>query len=216
MLTDYAGRKLEAWDVAFYAERLKQEKLELAEEELRPYFPLPRVLDGLFKLCATLFDLRVAEAPRPDVWHDSVRYYELKRPDGTLIGSFFTDLFARPNKRGGAWMGGCVSRAKLNGQSASADRLPRVQLQRAGGRQAVAAHAHGGHHAVPRVRPRAAPPLDGSRLSVARRHERRCLGRRRAAEPVPRELHVATRGARATSAGTSRRARRCRATRSRR
>ena len=52
MLTDYAGRKLEAWDVAFYAERLKQEKLELAEEELRPYFPLPRVLDGLFKLCA--------------------------------------------------------------------------------------------------------------------------------------------------------------------
>ena len=77
MLTDYAGRKLEAWDVAFYAERLKQEKLELAEEELRPYFPLPRVLDGLFKLCGTLFDLRVAEAPRPDVWHDSVRYYEL-------------------------------------------------------------------------------------------------------------------------------------------
>jgi len=117
MLTEYAGRKLEAWDVAFYAERLKQEKLELAEEELRPYFPLPRVLDGLFKLCATLFDLRVAEAPRPDVWHDSVRYYELKRPDGTLIGSFFTDLFARPNKRGGAWMGGCVSRAKLNGRS---------------------------------------------------------------------------------------------------
>ena len=51
------------------------------------------------------------------MWHDSVRYYELKRPDGTLIGSFFTDLFARPNKRGGAWMGGCVSRAKLNGRS---------------------------------------------------------------------------------------------------
>jgi oligopeptidase A len=117
MLTDYAGRKLDAWDVAFYAERLKQEKLELAEEELRPYFPLPRVLDGLFKLCATLFDLRVAEAPRPDVWHDSVRYYELTRPDGTLIGSFFTDLFARPNKRGGAWMNGCVSRTKLNGVS---------------------------------------------------------------------------------------------------
>jgi oligopeptidase A len=116
-LTAYAGRKLESWDLPFYAERLKQEKLELAEEELRPYFPLPRVLDGLFKLCGTLFDLDVAEAPRPEVWHDSVRYYELKRADGTLVGSFFTDLFARPNKRGGAWMGGCVSRAKLNGQS---------------------------------------------------------------------------------------------------
>jgi oligopeptidase A len=117
LIADYAGRKLEAWDVAFYAERLKQEKLSLAEEELRPYFPLPRVLDGLFKLAGTLFDLRVTEAPPPDVWHDSVRYYELKRADGTLIGSLFTDLFARPNKRGGAWMSGCVSRATLNGRS---------------------------------------------------------------------------------------------------
>jgi oligopeptidase A len=115
MLTKYAGRKLDAWDVNFYAERLKQEKLELAEEELRPYFALPRVLDALFKLAGTLFDLRVTEAAPPDVWHDSVRYYELKRADGTLVGSFYTDLFARPNKRGGAWMNGCVSRAKVNG-----------------------------------------------------------------------------------------------------
>jgi len=114
-LSSYAGRKLEAWDVPFYAERFKQEKLGLAEEELRPYFPLPRVLDGLFSLCGRLFDLTIAEASRPDVWHDSVRYYELKRADGSLVGSFFTDLFARPNKRGGAWMGGCTSRALLNG-----------------------------------------------------------------------------------------------------
>jgi oligopeptidase A len=115
-LTEYAGRKLEAWDVSFYAERLKQEKLELAEEELRPYFPLPRVLDALFGLAGRLFDLRVAEAAPPDVWHESVRYYELRR-DGQLIGSFFTDLFARPNKRGGAWMNGCISRARVNGTS---------------------------------------------------------------------------------------------------
>jgi oligopeptidase A len=117
MLERYAGRKLDPWDTAFYAERLKHEKLELAEEELRPYFPLPRVLDALFKLCGTLFDLRVAEAARPDVWHDSVAYYELRKPDGTLVGSFFTDLFARPNKRGGAWMGSCHSRARLNGHT---------------------------------------------------------------------------------------------------
>ena len=116
-VSGYAGRRLESWDVAFYAERLKQEKLGLAEEELRPYFPLPRVLEGLFTLCARLFDLNVAEAARPDVWHESVRYYELRRADGTLVGSFFTDLFARPNKRGGAWMGGCVSRANLNGHT---------------------------------------------------------------------------------------------------
>jgi oligopeptidase A len=116
-VSGYAGRRLESWDVAFYAERLKQEKLELAEEELRPYFPLPRVLEGLFNLCRKLFDLTVAEAGRPDVWHDTVRYYELRRADGTLVGSFYTDLFARPNKRGGAWMGGCVSRANLNGHT---------------------------------------------------------------------------------------------------
>jgi oligopeptidase A len=116
-LTEYAGRKLEAWDVPFYAERFRQEKLGLAEEELRPYFALPRVLDGLFALCGKLFDITVTEAPPPDTWHDSVRYYRLERRDGSLIGSFFTDMFARPNKRGGAWMGGAVSRARLNGHA---------------------------------------------------------------------------------------------------
>jgi oligopeptidase A len=117
MIEAHAGHKLAAWDVAFYAERLRQQKLGLAEEELRPYFALPRVLDGLFKLCGKLFDVIVADAPPPTTWHESVRYYELKRRDGTLIGSFFTDLYARPNKRGGAWMGGAVSRAKLNGHA---------------------------------------------------------------------------------------------------
>jgi oligopeptidase A len=114
MLEEYAGRKLDAWDVAFYSERMRQERLQLAEEELRPYFPLPRVLDGLFGLVRTLFDLEVNEAKAPSAWHPSVRYYELTRR-GTLVGSFFTDLFARPNKRGGAWMDGCLSRARLNG-----------------------------------------------------------------------------------------------------
>jgi oligopeptidase A len=117
MIADYAGRPLAAWDVPFYAERLRQEKLGLAEEELRPYFALPQVLDGLFKLCGRLFDFTVAEAPPPDTWHETVRYYVLERRDGTMIGSFFTDLFARPNKRGGAWMGGAVSRAKLDGHA---------------------------------------------------------------------------------------------------
>ncbi len=114
MITAHAGRKLEAWDVSFYAERLRQEKLGLAEEELRPYFALPRVLDGLFKLCGKLFDITVAAAPPPNTWHESVRYYELERRDGTLIGSFFTDLFARPNKRGGAWMGGAASLTSMS------------------------------------------------------------------------------------------------------
>ena len=116
-LSDFAGQKLEPWDTAYYAERLRQQRLDLAEEELRPYFPLPRVLDGLFGLLGTLLDLKVREATAPSVWHDSVRYYELERADGTLVGSFYLDLFARPNKRGGAWMDGCLSRAKLNGKT---------------------------------------------------------------------------------------------------
>jgi oligopeptidase A len=89
--------------------------LNLAEEELRPYFPLPQVLEGLFALFGTLFDLKVQEVAAPSVWHPSVHYYELRRTDGTLVGSCYVDLFARPNKRGGAWMDGCLSRAKLNG-----------------------------------------------------------------------------------------------------
>jgi oligopeptidase A len=114
-LTAYAGRALEPWDIAFYSERFKQERLQLSEEELRPFFPLPRVLDGLFGLAASLFDLKIAAAQAPSVWHPSVRYYELRRADGSLLGSFFADLFARPNKRGGAWMDGCLSRSMLNG-----------------------------------------------------------------------------------------------------
>jgi oligopeptidase A len=116
-LGDYAGRKLEPWDTAFYAERLRQEKLHLAEEELRPYFPLPRVLDGLFGVIGKLFGLNVREASPRSVWHPSVRYYELVRGNGDVVGSFYLDLYARPNKRGGAWMDGCLSREKLNGST---------------------------------------------------------------------------------------------------
>jgi oligopeptidase A len=116
MLTRYAGRPLEPWDIGYYSERLKQERFELSEEELRPYFPLPRVLEGLFGVAQNLFGLTIAAATPPSVWHPTVRYYELRAADGELVGSFFADFFARPNKRGGAWMDVCRSRAKLNGQ----------------------------------------------------------------------------------------------------
>jgi oligopeptidase A len=114
-LCDYAGRKLAPWDTAYYAERLRQEKLHLAEEELRPYFPLPQVLESLFALCGRLFGLTIEERPERNTWHPTVRYYEVKRTDGSLVGSFFTDLYARLNKRGGAWLDTCRSRAKLGG-----------------------------------------------------------------------------------------------------
>ena len=116
MLTEYAGCKLEPWDVGFYAEKRKQEVFALSEEELRPYFPLPRVLDGLFELTSRLFGLTITPGDPPSVWHPTVRYFELSRA-GRPVGSFYADFFARPNKRGGAWMDVCRSRAKLNGHS---------------------------------------------------------------------------------------------------
>jgi oligopeptidase A len=116
-LAKYAGRPLAAADVAFYSERLREEQLRLSEEELRPYFPLPRVLDGLFELAARLFDLRIVRTSNSNRWHPTVEYYEVLSSSGTPVGGFFADFFARAGKRGGAWMDGSVSRAKLNGAS---------------------------------------------------------------------------------------------------
>jgi oligopeptidase A len=117
MLTECAGHELEAVDVAYYAERLKQSKFAIAAEELRPYFPLPRVLAGLFALAERLFGISIIEQPTGTLWHASVRRYRIERRDGAEVGGLFTDLFARPNKRGGAWMEGCTSRARLKSRT---------------------------------------------------------------------------------------------------
>ena len=116
-LTDYAGEKLAAWDVSFYAEQLKQDRFHIAENELRAYFPLPKVQSGLFKVAERLFGLKIQPKKSVDVWHPDVRFYEIQEKDGTPVGSFFTDLYARPRKRGGAWMDECLVRTKLNGLS---------------------------------------------------------------------------------------------------
>jgi oligopeptidase A len=115
MLSTYAGRSLAPWDLAFYGERLKKERFHLSEEELRPYFPLQRVLEGLFWLTEKLFGLRITEQEFRDKWHPDVRYYRLSLADGREAGGLFTDMFTRPNKRGGAWMDGCLNRAALEG-----------------------------------------------------------------------------------------------------
>ncbi|MCZ6497561.1 MAG: M3 family metallopeptidase [Gammaproteobacteria bacterium] len=114
-LTEFAGRSLNAWDVDFYAERLKQVRFQLADDELRPYFPLPRVLEGMFRVAETLFGIRISAREGVDSWHPDVRYFEIRSTQDELLGSFFVDLFARPNKRGGAWMDGCLVRARLTG-----------------------------------------------------------------------------------------------------
>ena len=115
-LTAHAGRRLEPWDVAYYSERLREQRFALSDDELRPYFPLPKVLGGLFGLVERLFGLEIAERPAAGTWHPAVAYYEIRRrDDGGPIGGLYTDLYARPQKRGGAWMDSCFDRARLPG-----------------------------------------------------------------------------------------------------
>ncbi len=112
-LTQFAGRELNAWDVAFHAEQLKRQRLQLSEEELRPYFPLPRVLAGMFAVAEKLYGVRIVERSGVDVYHPDARFYDILNADGSQRGGFYVDLYARPKKRGGAWMDECIGRKRL-------------------------------------------------------------------------------------------------------
>ena len=113
-LTAHAGRKLDPWDVPYFSEQLRQRRFQLSDEELRAYFPLPRVLGGLFGLAETLFGVVIEQVPVEGLWHPSAAFYEIRRAaDGGRVGGIFTDLFTRPNKRGGAWMDVGLDRARL-------------------------------------------------------------------------------------------------------
>ena len=111
---DPAADDLAPWDVSFWAERLRQDRFDLNQEGLRPWFPLPRVLDGLFNLCARLFNIRIeaadGEAP---IWHEDVRYFRVLDGDGSPLAAFYLDPYSRPaSKRGGAWMDECLGRSR--------------------------------------------------------------------------------------------------------
>ena len=115
-LTTHAGRTLAPWDVAYYSERLREQRFALSDDELRPYFPLPKVLSGVFGLVERLFGIEFVERPAEGTWHPTVAYYEIRRrDDGGRVGGLYTDLYARPQKRGGAWMDSCRDRARLPG-----------------------------------------------------------------------------------------------------
>ncbi len=107
---------LNAWDYHYYAEKLKQEKYSVSDEELKPYFPEERVLTGLFELVSRLYKLNVVEVSNVDVWHKDVRFFEIHDQNGELRGAFYLDLYARERKRGGAWMDECrVRRRRVDG-----------------------------------------------------------------------------------------------------
>ncbi len=101
---------LQPWDVGYAAEKLRLQKYDLSEEELKPYFPLPAVLDGLFAIVANVFGVQMVVREGVEVWHPDVRFYDVLDADGKIIAGAFVDLYSRSGKRGGAWMGTCRSR----------------------------------------------------------------------------------------------------------
>jgi oligopeptidase A len=107
---------LEPWDIPFAAERLKQARYAFSENELKQYFPLPKVLDGLFQVIQALFDVRIEAANLP-TWNDNVQSFAVKDRAGQTQAYFYLDPYARPGKRGGAWMDDARGRRELpNGE----------------------------------------------------------------------------------------------------
>jgi oligopeptidase A len=123
-LEEFAGRKLNAWDVAFYSEKLQESRFKVSQEALRPYFPLPKVLAGLFALTERLYGITVRERDGISVWHPSVRYYDLLDSGAGIVAGFYLDPYSRSEKRSGAWMDECVVAKELPSGKA----LPVAQL----------------------------------------------------------------------------------------
>ena len=115
---DYGIDELQAWDSAYIAEKVKQSEFSLSQEEIRPYFPLPKVISGLFAIVERLYGIKVQEqSDSVSRWHDDVSFYQLFDADDNLLGGFYFDLFARSGKRGGAWMSGFQSRYTYDEQN---------------------------------------------------------------------------------------------------
>lgn len=114
--TQYQQSELQAWDLAYYSEKLKQQQYAISDEQLRPYFPEQQVVTGLFEVVKRLYKVNILQREDVNVWHKDVKFYDIVDSQGELRGSFYLDLYARPHKRGGAWMDECqVRRTQLNG-----------------------------------------------------------------------------------------------------
>jgi oligopeptidase A len=100
------------WDSAYYSEKLKEQKLGYSEEELRPYFPAPQVISGMFALVEKLYGVTIEPVTGVATWHPEVTTYAVREADGSEVGQFYLDLYARQDKRGGAWMDECLVRRR--------------------------------------------------------------------------------------------------------
>jgi oligopeptidase A len=111
----YGIQKIHAWDIAYYSEKLREFRYAISQETLRPYFPEDQVIQGMFQIVNKLFGIVIHEVKGVEVWNADVRFFNIYGPDGELRGQFYLDLYARPNKRGGAWMDELRARRRFNG-----------------------------------------------------------------------------------------------------
>ena len=115
-LQAFANSELQPWDIPYYSEKLKQVRYSFSENELKQYFPLPKVLEGLFGVIQTLFGVKIQQADLP-TWHADVQSFSVSNEDGQIVAYFYLDPYARPGKRGGAWMDDARGRRELaNGE----------------------------------------------------------------------------------------------------
>jgi oligopeptidase A len=152
---------LQSWDVGYASEKLREQRYAFSEQEVKQYFPEDAVLPGMFKLVETLYGLQIRQASAP-VWHEDVRFFDIRNTLNQLVGQFFLDLYARNSKRGGAWMDDVITRRRL----ASGMQTPVAYLNcnfspPVGGKRAVFTHdevitlfhefGHGLHHLLTEV-----------------------------------------------------------------
>ncbi len=153
--------ELQAWDVSYASEHLRQQRYAFSEQEVKQYFPEENVLAGMFKLVKTLYGLGIRPSSAP-VWHETVRFFDIVDHAGNLVGQFYLDLYARDSKRGGAWMDDATTRRR----TATGVQTPVAYLNcnfaaPVGGRPALFTHdevitlfhefGHGLHHLLTRV-----------------------------------------------------------------
>lgn len=154
---------LQPWDTTWATEKLRQARYQLSQEDLRPYFSADRVMDGLFQVVERLYGVKIIEnTAAVDTWHEDVQFYEIRDPDGSVRGQFYTDLYARTKKRGGAWMDVC----RMRRAQAGVTQIPVAYLTcnftpSVGGKPSLLTHGevetlfhefgHGLHHMLTRV-----------------------------------------------------------------
>jgi oligopeptidase A len=162
---------LEAWDIAYASEKLRVARYAFSEQEVKQYFPESKVLPGMFRLVETLYRIRIAPGQAP-TWHPDVRFFDIFDAGGELIGQFYLDLYARPSKRGGAWMDDAITRKRRrDGIQKPVAYLTCNFSAPVGGRPALFTHSevttlfhefgHGLHHLLTRVEHRGVAGING-------------------------------------------------------